>query len=42
MMREPKRGIERRCVCCGDIFTMNSANHVRCIDCKEKGRKIPQ
>jgi len=41
-MRDPIPGFERNCVCCGDIFTINSANHVRCIDCKNKGRKIPQ
>lgn len=32
---------ERKCVCCGDTFVVNSANHVRCHRCKRKGEKVP-
>ena len=34
------RGIYRKCVCCNEEFEIHSANHVRCRDCKAKGRKI--
>lgn len=34
------KGIIRDCICCGEEFEIHSANHVRCLDCKAKGRKI--